>query len=441
MKFVIFKNVALCLAMAVPAAAQSTPSAPATPAAAPQTLTLAQAEQIAIRNNPRVVVGRLIALAEGQVVRETRASELPMIAGNLTAVDSHAGSRITAGALNNPIVYERAAGGFTVSELITDFGRTHNLISSSDWHAKAQVSAQMATSAEVILAVDQTFYRALGSQQVLKVAQQTVAARQATSDQIKALTEAKLKSSLDLSFANVNLSEARLLLLDAQNASADAMANLNALLGEERPTIYTLVDETPAAPTPPPDDAEPLVTQAFQSRPDLMSLNQDLAAAKKFSSAEHDLNRPAVQGLGTVGGTPARNTDQITSSWYGAVGVNLSIPIFNGFLYSARAKEADLRASAAGQQVQQLRQNIARDVRTTVLRTQSNFQRIAVTQQLLDQANSAFDLAQTRYKFGLSSIVELSQAQLAQTEAQIDYATARYSYQGSLSTLRFQTGQ
>jgi outer membrane protein len=436
MKYVIFRNLALCLAMAMPAAAQSTPAAPA-----PQAITLAQAEQIAIRNNPRVIVAHLVALAEGQVVREARAGELPTIAANLTAVDSHAGSRITAGALNNPIVYERAAGGFTVSELITDFGRTHNLVSSADLHAKAQVSAQMATSAEVILAVDQTFYRALGSQQVLKVAQQTVAARQATSDQIKALTEAKLKSSLDLSFANVNLSEARLLLLDAQNANADAMANLNALLGEERPTIYTLVDETPAAPPPPPDDAEPLVTQAFQSRPDLMSLNQDLAAAKKFSSAEHDLNRPTVQGLGAVGGTPARSSDQITSSWYGAVGVNLSIPIFNGFLYSARAKEADLRASAAGQEVQQLRQNIARDVRTTVLRARSNFQRIAVTQQLLDQANSAFDLAQTRYKFGLSSIVELSQAQLAQTEAQIDYATARYSYQGSLSTLRFQTGQ
>jgi outer membrane protein len=121
--------------------------------------------------------------------------------------------------------------------------------------------------------------------------------------------------------------------------------------------------------------------------------------------------------------------------------VNLSVPIFNGFLYSARAKEADLRASAADQHVQELRQTIARDVRTTVLQAQLDFQRIAVTKQLVDQANSAFDLSQTRYKIGLSSIVELSQAQLAQTEAEIDYATARYAYQGSLAAIRFQTGQ
>jgi outer membrane protein len=432
-RYVAFKLVALYLAVGIPAVGQST-------AATGQTLTLVQAEQLALKNNPRVAVGHLLALAEGQVVREVRAGELPAVVGNLTAVDSRAGSRITAGALNNPIVYERAAGGVTVTELITDFGRTHNLVSSADLRAKAQISAQVATSAEVVFAVDQTFYRALGDQEVLKVAQQTVAARQTTSDQINALTGAKLKSSLDLSFANVNLSEAKLLLLDAQNANAETMAALNALLGEEHPTIYTLVDESPTAPPPPPDDAEPLVSQALQSRPDLISLNQDLAAAKKFSSAEHDLNRPTIQALGTIGGAPVR-ADQISTSWYGAVGTNLSIPIFNGFLYSARSKEADFRESAAEQQVQQLRQNIARDVRTTVLRAQSNFQRMAVTQQLLDQANSAFDLAQTRYKFGLSSIVELSQAQLAQTEAQIDYATSRYSYLGSLSTLRFQTGQ
>ena len=119
----------------------------------------------------------------------------------------------------------------------------------------------------------------------------------------------------------------------------------------------------------------------------------------------------------------------------------MSIPIFNGWLYSARASEADLRASAAQKQAEDLRLVIARDVRATVLQAQSNFRRIAVTQQLVEQANSAFDLAQTRYKIGLSSMVELSQAQLAQTQAQIDFATARFAYQGSLAALRYQTGQ
>lgn len=424
----------LPILLALPIAAQP-PSASAEPP-----LTLAQAEQRALQNNPRIAVARLLALAEGQVTREVRSAELPTLTGNLTAVDSHQGSRITAGALNNPVVYQRAAGGVTLSQLITDFGRVRNLVSSASLRAQADASAQAATIADVTIAVDQAFYRALGSQAVLKVAQGTVSARQTTSDQVSALTGANLRSTLDLSFANVNLAQAKLLLLDAQNENENAMAALNALLGQEGPAAFTLVDENPSAAAPAPDDPEPLVNLAFQARPDLLSLNQQFAAAKKFSAAEHDLFRPTISALGTAGGTPVR-ADEITSSWFGAVGVNMSIPIFNGFLYSARAKEADLRASAAEQQVRQLRELIARDVRTTVLQAQSNFQRIAVTQQLLDQSNQALDLAQVRYQIGLSSIVELSQAQLAQTGALIDYANARYAYQGSLAAIRYQTAQ
>ncbi len=432
----------LAMLLALPLAAQTPNATTSQPNAAPvgPPMTLAQAEQMALQNNPRIAVARLLALAEGQVTREVRSAELPTLTGNFTAVDSHQGSRITAGALNNPVVYQRAAGGVTLSQLITDFGRVRNLVSSASLRAQAEASAQAATTADVTIAVDQAFYRALGSEAVLRVAQETVSARQTTSDQVNALTGAKLRSTLDLSFANVNLAQAKLLLLDAQNENQNAMAALNALLGQEGPAAFTLVDENPSAAAPAPDDPEPLVNLAFQARPDLLSLNQQFAAAKKFSAAEHDLFRPTISALGTAGGTPVR-ADEITSSWFGAVGVNMSIPIFNGFLYSARAKEADLRASAADQQVRQLREIIARDVRTIVLQAQSNFQRIAVTQQLLDQANEALDLAQVRYQIGLSSIVELSQAQLAQTGALIDYANARYAYQGSLAAIRYQTAQ
>jgi outer membrane protein len=299
---------------------------------------------------------------------------------------------------------------------------------------------QRATTADIVLAVDQAFYNALASQAVLKVAEQTVAARQASADQIGALTASKLKSSLDLSFANVELSQATLLLLDAQNTEQESISSLNALLGSEQDDRYTLVDQTPGNAQPAPAQIEPLVQMAFSSRPDLAALNENYVAANQFRAAEHALSRPTVSALGTAGGTPIR-ADQITSSWYGAVGANVNIPLFNGFLYSARAREADLRASAAQEVVRNLRELIARDVRTSALSAQAAFHRIEVTRQLLDQSNLALDLAQTRYKLGLSGIVELSQAQLAQTQAEIAYANARYAYQTALAVLSFQTGQ
>lgn len=402
-------------------------------------LTLTDAERIALQQNPHISVGRLLSLAQTQTVREARSAEMPQSVANLTAVDAHYNGRISAGLLNNPSVYDRAAGGLSVSQLITDFGRTRNLVNSAQSQSAAQADRLRATTADIVLAVDEAFYQALSSQKLVEVAESTVAARQATADQVSALTAAKLKSTLDLSFANVQLAQAQLLLLDVRNSAAASMTRLNALLGSESNIQYLLTDDggTPAAP---PQDSEALVQLALQQRPDLLALNEDAAAARQFASAEHDLNRPTISALATAGGAPVRS-DQFLSSWYGAAGVNMSIPVFNGFLFSARSKEADLRARAAQEDVRSLRETIAGDVRTAVLDAQTSFERISVTTQLLAQARESLDLAQTRYKLGLSSIVELEQAQLALTQAQIDAVNAHLHYLTALSVIRYQTGQ
>jgi len=414
-------------------------TAPVVPPNAPP-LTIGQAEQLALQHNPRVTVARLLALAQGQVTREQRAAEMPTLAGNITAVGADNGTRLTAGALNNPVLYQRAAAGVTLNQLITDFGRTRNLVAQANLNAQAAQNTLIATRDDVVFAVDAAFYRALGAQALIQVASQTVKARQATANQIQALANARLRSTLDLSFANAQLAQAQLLLLDARNQSVTAQADLSALLGDDSSTVYRLIDETPATPPAAPAEAAPLVQQAFAQRPDLKSLQQQADAAHHMATAERDLSLPTVTALGAAGTAPWR-ADEIPSAAYGAAGVNINIPIFNGFLYSARAEEARLRAGAADSQVLQLRDTIARDVTTTVLQAQDNFNRIAVAQQLVSQANSALSLAQTRYQLGLSSIVELSDAQLLQTQAEIELANARYAYQGSLSAIRYQTGQ
>jgi outer membrane protein len=414
------------------------------PAAAPSpngpTLTIGQAEQMAIRNNPNISVARLLALAQAQVTREARSAELPTAVGALTAVDAHQNSRITAGSLSNPSIYDRAAGGLSVDQLITDFGRTHNLVLSAQSNAKAQLESEKATELDITLAVDQAFYQALTAQAVLKVAQSTVDQRQATSDQVGALTKSKIRSDLDMSFADVQLSQSKLLLLDAQNSEQASMAALNNVLGSDQDQQYALVDETSGTPPPVPDHPESMVQAAFAARPDLAALNDRFVAARQYSTAQRDLWMPTISAMGAVGGTPVR-ADQIESSWYGTAGANVNIPLFNGFLFNAEEKEAKLRAQAAQEDVRNLRDTIARDVRTAVLNAQTAFQRITVTQQLLDQANLSLDLANARYKIGLSGIVDLTQAQLNQTQAEIAHTNARYSYQSALAVVRYELGQ
>jgi outer membrane protein len=402
-------------------------------------LTRIEAEQMAIKNNPQVSIGRLLALAQHQVVRATRAAELPTATVSVTAVDAEDASRVSAGLLTSSRLFEHAGAGTSVSQLITDFGRTHNLVASSKLQEKAQNANALATTEDIVLATDQAFYNALEAQALLQVAQQNVDTRNTTQVQVKQLTNNKLKSTLDLSFADVNLSQAKLLQLDAQNNADSTMAALDAVLGLDRQVTYRLMDDsTPMQ--PPPSDPSQLTQLGLQQRPDLQALNFDQQAAVKFSHAQRDQMLPSISALGTVGSVPIRPAAYYTQNWWGAVGVNLNIPVFNGFLFSAQAKEASIRSEAASEQTRVLRDQIVRDIRTSWLAANTAFQRFQVTAELLNQANLALKLAQTRYQLGLSSIVELSQAQFQQTDAAIGNTNAQYQYKLALATLSYQIG-
>lgn len=436
-----------------PAAGSQTPqqpSGPTPPAGQPQAtvptptapvrLTLQDAEALALRNNPQISMFRLLALASGQVTREQKAAYYPNVYGSLTGVAANQGGRIAAGNLNNPIVFERAAGGLTLSQLITDFGRTNNLVAASALHAKAANMNSMATADQIRLAVDQAFYNALQSFTEQKVAEQTVAARQLVSDQVSTLFKNKLRSELDVSFADANLAQARLLLLDAQNNYQAALSQLSLVLGFPTQQRFDLV-ETDTTLNPPADSVNQLVDQAYLNRPEIMAQDYEYRAAQHFQKAERDLLLPSVEALGVVGKAPLASDFNGTNpftNWYGAAGVNINIPIFNGFLYPARSKEAALRAQASQEQLRDLKDRIANDVRTSWLNAITAFNRISVSQQFVNQTNLALNLSQARYQLGLSSIVELSQAQLQQTAAQIQYAAARYQYRIAQSVLRFE---
>ena len=233
-----------------------------------ENLTLSQAEAIALKNNPQITIGRLRALAAQQYVREARSALMPNAYLSLTAVDSNPGSRLAAGFLNNPVLYPRAADGVSVTQLVTDFGRTTNLLSSSEYNAKAEDQTAAATRADILLVVDQAFYNSLETKALVTVAEETVHARQTLVDKVQALTNAKLKSDIDLSFSNVDLARGKLLLLEAQNNYQTSLAALSAILGYSDEQNFQLVEET-APITQPVADVAPLIQQALQQRPEI----------------------------------------------------------------------------------------------------------------------------------------------------------------------------
>jgi outer membrane protein len=423
-RHLLSKVVALVL-MAIPCAAQNT-----------QNLSLADAEKIAIQNHPQIQAAGYLAIAAQAQVTQARSAYYPQAVGSLTGAEAEHDSRIAAGALNNPIIYDRYANGVTVGQLVTDFGRTHELVKSSSLHADAQKENVVTSRADVLINVDRAYYSVLRSQAVLKVAEETVKNRQLVSDQITALEKNKLKSGLDVSFANVDLAQAQLLLIQAQNGVEASYADLSTALGYADERTFTLAEE-PIPPAPSPDVSE-LISQALQNRPELVSRRLDVSSAQSYATAERDLWLPTISAVGAAGLTPYR--EEPLGSRYAAAGFNVNIPLFNGHEFGALRAEANAQARAQQRYLQDLQNSIVRDVRKAWLESNAALERLSVTQQLLNQATQALDLAQQRYKLGLSSIIELSQAQLNMTQAEITQASAKYDYETAISTLSYEIG-
>jgi outer membrane protein len=405
----------------------------------PRRLTLREAEDIALAQHPRISFANLIALAAQQSVKESRAAFFPNIYASATAVgvaDTN-DTRIAAGFLNNPNVYERAAGGLTIQQLITDFGRTSELTRSSTLRARAEEMNREATREEILLEVNAAFFSALQAQAVLAAARQTENQRALVLRQTQAMATNKIKSDLDVSFASVDLDQARLLVAKADNDLHSAFANLSTVLGERLAESFDLADE------PMPDrvtnTAPDLILQALGNRPDLARTRYQRDAAKEFARAENKLSYPTLGAIASGGLTPIG--DSRLGDNYGAAGVNLNFPIFTGGLYKARQREAALQADAADQTVRDQENTIARDTQISKLNLDYSFARLALTASLLQNANTALELAQARFTLGLSSIVELSQAELNQTSALIEQAAARYDYHTQRAALDFQLGR
>jgi outer membrane protein len=408
---------------------------------APVKLSLHDAEALALQNHPQVLASQHAVSAMNQRIDETRASYYPTLSGDVTGSEANPRARIGAGYLTDPSLYNRVGQGITLSQLITDSGRTANLVAGSRLEASAAAQTAQATRYDVLVRVNRDYFGTLRAQALVKVAQQTVAARQLLVDQVTALYNHKLRSELDVSFVDVNLSQAKLLLLQAQDEVQEAFAELTRSIGSQQAVTYQLEDES--LPPSPPPNPEDLVTQALGSRPELAGLQMSRDAAYRFERAEKDLSYPTASLVGVGGYIPyinQINLPRVIPPEYEGVAVNVEIPILNGGLFKARRQEAHYRALEADQRLRDEAEAIARDVRTAWAGSTVAYQRLDVTAQLLRQAALALDLAQGRYNLGLSNIVELTQAELNVTSAEIESLNAKYDYQSCYATLQYTLG-
>jgi outer membrane protein len=402
-------------------------------------LTLDEAKAMALTNHPQVLSAQNEAAYANELAAAARAPYFPTVSADVTGSQGNSQARIGAGALSASRLFNRFGQGVAFAQIVTDSGRTKNLVASSKFQSQASAQNYQASRNDVLLEVHRAYFAALHAQGVVKVAAATVDARQLLLDQVTTLANNNLKSQLDVSFADVSVSEARLLLLRAQDAVESSLADLTRAVGSDRQVSGQLVEEP--LPSGPPDTPDSLVMQALNNRPEIESFRLARDASEKFAEAEKDLARPTVAVVGAVGFLPFINggTTHIPSAYEGAA-INLDVPLFNGHLFSARREAARYRLNVADQRLRDVQERISRDVRVAWASARNAFQRIDVTAQFLRQATLALDLAQGRYNLGLASIVELTQAQLNVTQAEIENISAKYDYQTQNAALQYSIG-
>ncbi len=405
----------------------------------PRTLSLREARALVLQRHPRVTAAGLNAYAAEEIVRQNRAAYLPQVQGLLGGVitsDNTGGVKAATDGLQLAGVYNRASGALTVSQLITDFGRTSNLTASARLRAEAEAKNAQTTRAQILLETDAACYAILQARSLLGVAEQTVKTRRVLRDNTVALQKNALKSAIDVSFAEVNVKDSELLLSKSQNDLKSAYATLARLLLESEGTEYQIAQ--PEQPVALPPNAQGLTKMASNLRPELSKLRLEQEAALKFLKAENALSRPRLLLQGTVGTMPWY--DRSASQNYAAGGLLLSWPIFTGGLNSARQKEAALRAEAAEQTLRDMEAGITKDVQIAWLNASNALERSNITRQMREQAAQAYSLAEARYDVGSSSAVELSQSQLSLTASEINATTTHYEYLLRRSILDYQTG-
>jgi outer membrane protein len=407
--------------------------------AEPPALTLNDAERLALANHPDIKASIFDTFAAGEAVKIARAGYEPQTYGEAVQAVSPGGTRIAAyNAITDPTIIQRTAFGVGVTQYITDFGRTGDQVQAAVADFRARGAAAERTRDSVLLSVTQAYLEVLRADALLVVARQTSRERDLLLREVGALQRAGLRSTLDVAIARRDAASADQLVLEGSNRRLDAFAALTEAIGSSDYAIYRVADVATLPAVPP--DFTGLEAAAERASPDLRNAQaQSLAAAERARAAER-LSAPTVEGYGFFGASPFKESNVGVPSPYAAAGVNLTVPIFTGGAIPAQKRQAEDEALAAAAAATSARNRLLRDLRQAYEDVKTARGNVDLSANILHTADIALHDTNVRYRIGLSTILDVSEAELARTQAAIDETNARYDYIVRDADLRFAAG-
>lgn len=408
-------------------------------------LTLQEAVDIALTQHPSLRVGQAGVEAARQRVRQQVAGYLP--SGRYTYVYSRQQRPVTAavGGVNvgdeqqqrraSAQLFNFHSTNVGLSQLLFDFGRTLDSIRAAQASLEASRADLETTKQIVIFNTKQAYYSVLATQRLFQVAEETVKQTQRHVEEAQARFEVGLAPRFDVTQAQVQLSNAVLNRVTARNNVALARETLRTAMGITGPFVLTLVDTLERGALV--FDDEALLSQAYANRPELRSLQAQERSALKNVSALRKQYLPSIAGSAQYNWTGREYPLQ--EGWYW--GVTLTVPLFDDILTAAQVGEAQANVQGIQAQEEDLRQQIALEVRQSLLSLHEAVESIRVSEQTLVQAQENLELAEGRYSAGVGNIIEVTDAQVSLASARANNVQALYTYKTAVAELERAVGQ
>jgi len=376
-------------------------------------LTLQQCIDIALKNHPALNASAGTIRQSESKIGQARSGFYPQI--TFQAGYSRVGPAPTS-LRSDP--YNYYSNTLNLNQTLFDFGKTWTQVDIAKLNKESTEADFQDVTASIILGVKDTYYSFLKAKMSQTVAVETENQFQQHYEVAKTFFETGKSSKIDVTSAEVNLSNARIQLIYAQNALRIAQVNLNKAMGVVSAPQYDVQEEFHLELTN--ILLESALAQAYENRPDLASITRKKDAMEKNVNLQKIGYLPVLSGNAAYG--YAGEDTSMDKSWN--VGVALTFPLFTGLSTKYAVEEARANLDIARANEESLKQKIYLEVESAWLKRKEAFERIEVGRIIVRQAEESLELARGRYATGVGSSIEITDAMIKLNNAKMTYINA-----------------
>ncbi len=397
-------------------------------------MTLDRCIELALGNNPQINAAFHDILASDSRIKQVWSNYFPQL--NWQTGYTRMRQLQLSDALGENLTFNYyLLGQVTLQQMLYDFGVTQNQATIKRLDYEAYKTTLGATINDIIYQTKDAYYNLLYAFENKKVAEDTVNKFELFYNQAKAFYEIGMNPKVDVTIAEVNLSNAKLQLIQADHAVNLAVARLNNIMGVPFIDKYNVVERLKYQPVD--ITFQKSIEIARDARPELKLAELKVESAKQTVKLVKKSFYPtlSIEGQLQIGGS------HWTSNHGYNLGGYLNFPTINGMLIRNEVKEAKYLYDKELANAKNTQNTIYLEIQNAYLTLEEKKNQLPVAMLNVKQSKENYELSYGRYRVGEASPTELKDAQINYQQAQLNYYSALYQYNSAKALLEKAIGK